>query len=106
MQFHHGIHLGRSLEFMIEGVGLLSGLLLSFFREHCAAFVPLLILLPMTVFVNWRLGSLLVVLVAVFAGLITVVLRRTESLQGQVQRHHSDLAEYASDALGNVPVIQ
>ena len=57
-------------------------------------------------FLNWRLGLLLVVLVVVFAVLTTIVVRKTESLQGSVERYHSSLAEHASDALGNVPVIQ
>ena len=34
------------------------------------------------------------------------MLRKTETLQGSVERYHSSLAEHASDALGNVPVIQ
>ena len=34
------------------------------------------------------------------------MVRKTESLQGSVERYHSSLAEHASDALGNVPVIQ
>jgi glucan exporter ATP-binding protein len=34
------------------------------------------------------------------------VMRKTETLQGSVERYHSSLAEHASDALGNVPVIQ
>ena len=38
--------------------------------------------------------------------LTTIVVRKTESLQGSVERYHSSLAEHASDALGNVPVIQ
>ena len=39
------------------------GLWLSFFRENCASFVALFVLLPATLFVNWRLASLLIVLV-------------------------------------------
>jgi glucan exporter ATP-binding protein len=58
------------------------------------------------VFLNWRLGLLLVGLVTVFAVLTAIVLRKTETLQGSVERYHSNLAEHASDALGNVPVIQ
>ena len=49
---------------------------------------------------------MLVVLV-VFFGLLTIfVLRRTEGLQAQVEVHNAQLAERASDVLGNVPVIQ
>ena len=36
----------------------------------------------------------------------SLVLKKTERLQGQVEQFHTDLAERASDALGNVPVIQ
>ena len=91
---------------MIEGANGMSWLWLSFLREHCASFVALGVLLPATLFINWRLGALLLVLVAIFTVLTAVVLRKTETLQGSVERYHSDLAERASDALGNVPVIQ
>ena len=46
------------------------------------------------------------VLVVCFGLLTTFVLRRTESLQGRVEQFSVNLAEHASDALGNVPVIQ
>ena len=57
-------------------------------------------------FLNWRLAGLLIVLVVLFGALTAFVLRRTEALQRQVERYNADLAEHASDALGNVPVIQ
>jgi ATP-binding cassette subfamily B protein len=79
---------------------------LGFFREHFASLVALTILLPLTVFLNWRLGLLLVALVVVFSILTVIVVRKTEILQGSVEAYHSSLAEHASDALGNVPVIQ
>ena len=40
---------------------------------------------------------------ATTANEMAVVLRKTESMQSSVQAHHSDLAERASDALGEVP---
>jgi ABC-type multidrug transport system fused ATPase/permease subunit len=49
---------------------------------------------------------LLIVLVIFFGLLTTFVLRRTEGMQGRVEKFNTDLAERASDALGNVPVIQ
>jgi ATP-binding cassette subfamily B protein len=106
LAFHTSTHSGRVLKVMLEGSNGMAWLWLGFFREHFAAFVALVILLPLTVFLNWRLGLLLVVLVAVFAVLTAIVLRKTETLQGSVESYHSSLAEHASDALGNVPVIQ
>jgi ATP-binding cassette subfamily B protein len=104
--FHTAVHSGRLLKTMLDGTSGMSSLWLNFFRENCASFVALFILLPMTLFLNWRLGGLLIGLVIVFGVLTTFVLRRTEGLQGQVERYNTDLAEMASDALGNVPVIQ
>jgi len=106
LAFHTSTHSGRVLKVMLEGSGGMSWLWLGFFREHLSALIALVVLLPLTVFLNWRLGVLLVVLVGVFAVLTAIVLRKTETLQGSVERYHSSLAEHASDALGNVPVIQ
>ena len=104
--FHSANHSGRVLKAMLEGTNGMSWLWLGFFRDHFAALVSLGVLLPLTLFVNWRLGAILVVLVVVFTTLTTFVLRRTETLQGEVEAYHSGLAAHASDALGNVAVIQ
>jgi ATP-binding cassette subfamily B protein len=104
--FHGDIHSGRLLKVMLQGADNLFGLWLAFFREHLATFVTLLVLLPLTLLLNWRLGSLLIALVALFAVLTTVVIRRTEQAQSAVERHHSQLAASASDALANVVVVQ
>jgi glucan exporter ATP-binding protein len=106
LAFHTATHSGRVLKVMLEGSNGMAWLWLGFFREHLAALIALGVLLPLTLFLNWRLGLLLVVLVFVFATLTALVLRKTETLQGTVERYHSSLAEHASDALGNVPVIQ
>ena len=106
LSFHTAVHSGRLLKVMLDGASALFGLWLSFFRENCASAAALFILLPLTLFVNWRLASVLIVLVLVFGVLTSLVIRRTESLQSRVERYNADLAEHASDALGNVPVIQ
>jgi ATP-binding cassette subfamily B protein len=106
LSFHTTSHSGRMLKVMLEGSNGMAAVWLSFFREQCAGIVVLVALLPVSLVLNWRLGLLLALLVAVFAFATTFVLRRTETLQGTVERHHSALAEHASDALGNVPVIQ
>jgi glucan exporter ATP-binding protein len=106
LAFHTSTHSGRVLKVMLEGSNGMAWLWLGFFRDHFAALVALGILLPLTVILNWRLGLLLVLLVVVFMVLTAIVLRKTETLQGRVESYHSSLAEHASDALGNVPVIQ
>jgi ATP-binding cassette, subfamily B, beta-glucan exporter len=106
LSFHSANHSGRLLKIMLEGAQGMAGLWLSFFRENCASAVALFILLPLTLFVNWRLASVLIVLVAVFGSLTIYVVRQTEALQGTVERHSAELAEHTSDAFGNISVVQ
>jgi ATP-binding cassette, subfamily B, beta-glucan exporter len=103
--YHSSSHSGRVLKIMLSGVDSLFGVWLAFFREHLATFVAILVLLPLSLFLNWRLGLLLVVLIIVFAALTALVIARTEKAQGQVEEYHSRLATRAGDALGNVPLI-
>jgi len=104
--FHGGTHSGRLMKVMLTGVDALWGLWLSFFREHFAAFVALFVLLPLSLFINWRLASVLVVLCIVFTGLTALVIRKTETLQRAVEGHYTALAERASDALSNIALVQ
>ncbi|MGD0634697.1 MAG: glucan ABC transporter ATP-binding protein/ permease [Beijerinckiaceae bacterium] len=106
LSFHAKTHSGRSLKVMIESANGLFMIYLTFFRESLAALVAALVLLPLSLVLNWRLGLLLMGLMLVFFGLIAFVRRRTEVLQTSVERFNSSLAERVSDALGNVPVIQ
>ena len=103
--YHTGVHSGRLLKVMLQGVDTLFGIWLSFFREHLATFVAIFVLLPCSLVLNWRLGLLLVVLVTTFAVLTALVISRTEKAQGEVEEYHSRLAMRAGDALGNVPLI-
>ncbi|MFZ5693144.1 MAG: glucan ABC transporter ATP-binding protein/ permease [Pseudomonadota bacterium] len=106
LAYHGGSHSGRLMKVMLTGTDSLWGLWLSFFRENLAAIVSLVILLPLSLYLNWRLAILLIVLCGVFAVLTTFVLRKTGELQASVEKYYSDLAERASDALGNVALVQ
>jgi glucan exporter ATP-binding protein len=106
LAYHGEVHSGRLMKIMLQGTDALWAFWLGFFRDHLAAFVALLILMPLALFINWRLAILLIVLCALFAVLTMLVLRKTESMQRIVQTHHSDLAERASDALGNIALVQ
>ena len=79
---------------------------MSFFREHFAAFVALLVLLPVSLFLNWRLASLLIVLCVIFSGLTALVMYKTDTLQRTVESHYTALSERTADALGNVALVQ
>ena len=104
--YYTGAHSGRLMKVMMTGTDTLWGLWLAFFREHFASLVSLLVLLPMTLFINWRYGLLLIVLAVLFMTLIALVVRRSETLQRQVEGYYSDVAERTTDTLGNIALIQ
>lgn len=106
LSFHASTHSGRTLKVMLDGANGMFWLWLGFLRDHCSALVSLLVLLPFTLMINWRLGLLLVLLVALFGVLTGIVLNRTGRMQDRVEDYNSALAEHTSDAIGNIPVIQ
>ena len=106
LAYHGDTHSGRLMKTMLQGTDAMWWLWLAFFREHLAAITSLLILLPLSLYINWRLALLLFALSTVFTILTALVLRKTESLQSTVQQHYSTLAERASDALGNIALVQ
>ena len=106
LTFHTGTHSGRLMKVMLQGTDALWRLWLSFFREHFASIVSLVVLLPLSLYINWRLAILLFILCVVFTILTTLVVRKTYGLQMEVEEHYGDLAARASDALGNVALVQ
>ncbi len=94
------------MKVMLNGTDALWRLWLGFFREHFAAIMSLVVLLPLSLYINWRLAILLFVLCVVFTVLTTLVVRKTYGMQSEVEEHYSDLSARASDALGNVALVQ
>ena len=106
LTFHSGTHSGRLMKVMLNGTDALWRLWLGFFREHFAAILSVMVLLPLSLYLNWRLAILLFVLCVVFTALTTFVVRRTFGMQMAVEEHYSELSARASDALGNVALVQ
>ena len=106
LAYHSGEHSGRQIKVMLSGTDTLWWLWVSFFREHFAAFVFIAILLPASLVLNWRLALPLLVLCVAFTAMTIVVMQKTYAMQNAVERHYSDLAETAADALGNVALVQ
>jgi ATP-binding cassette subfamily B protein len=91
---------------MLDGSQAMWWFWLTLFRTHLAALVTVLVLLPLTLFIDFRMGMLLVALVGIFGAVTTFVVRRTDRLQRKVEDVHSELAERATDAIANIAVVQ
>jgi ATP-binding cassette, subfamily B, beta-glucan exporter len=99
-------HSGRLMKIMLQGTDALWWLWLSFFRDHLAAIVSLIILVPVALYLNWRLACVLIVLCLMFGFLTHFILRKTQTLQHQIEGHHSDMAELTADTLSNIALVQ
>jgi ATP-binding cassette subfamily B protein len=106
LAYHRSSHSGRLLKIMLEGANQLFGLWLGMFREHLSTLIALVVLLPLTIFFNWKMASLVIVLITGSALLTGYVTRRTLNAQGVVEAYHTAMAERAGDAIGNVVLVQ
>lgn len=106
LAYHRSAHSGRLLKIMLQGGDQLFGLWLGMFREHLSTLVALLVLLPLTIFLNWQMALTMIALITGSALLTAYVTRRTFSAQGDVEAYRSAMAERAGDAIGNVVLVQ
>lgn len=106
LSFHRRTHSGRIVKALTSGSNALADVWLFFFRSGLATMVGLVALLPATLALNLPLGLILIALVVVFAIATTVLLRRTQTRQENIEGHHSDLAQRAADAVSQVAVVQ
>lgn len=106
LSFHGDVHSGRLMKVMLGGSDSLFGLWLTFFKDQLSTVVAVVVLLPLTFLMNWRLALTLVILVVLFFVLTLLVVQKTEAGQRQVEHYHSHLAGTAQDALANVMVVQ
>jgi glucan exporter ATP-binding protein len=106
LSFHGGTHSGRLIKAMLTGTDGLFGTWLVFFRDQLSTILSAIVLLPLTLLLNWRLGLVLIALVAVFLSFTAIVVKKTETAQRRVEGLNSALAGTAQDALSNVMVVQ
>ena len=104
--FHGTAHSGRVIKTMLAGTDGLFGTWLVFFRDQLSTVLSVAVLLPLTLFLNWRLALVLIVLVCLFLCVTALVVRKTETAQRRVEQHNSALAGTTQDALSNVVVVQ
>ncbi|OIQ65856.1 beta-(1--_2)glucan export ATP-binding/permease protein NdvA [mine drainage metagenome] len=81
LSFHGATHSGRIIKGMLTGTDGLFGSWLVFVRDQLSTILSAAVLLPMTLFLNWRLGLVLIVLVAVFLVFTAIVVKKTETAQ-------------------------
>jgi ATP-binding cassette, subfamily B, beta-glucan exporter len=106
LSFHGDIHSGRLMKVMLSGSEALFAVWLVLFRDQLTTIASVVVLLPLTLMMNWRLSVCLIVLVIIFISVISFVVSRTQAGQRRAEGANSRLAGTVSDALGNIMVVQ
>ncbi len=104
--YHAGTGTGRVVRTLLSGTDALFMLWLSFFREHLAAVVGIVCLVPTALAMSLPLAGLLALLAAIYIAVNLLVVRRTQAGQMAVERHHQDVFGRVGDVIGNVTVVQ
>lgn len=106
LSFHGDVQSGRLMKTMLSGSDSLFALWLTFFREQLSTFLAVIVLLPLTLLLNWRLATALIILAVLFCLLAMFVIHKTETGQQKAEHYQGTLAGTAQDALSNVMVVQ
>jgi glucan exporter ATP-binding protein len=106
LAFHDQHHTGRLLHTLHAGSGNLFMLWLAFFRSHLSTLIAVLVMVPFALHINWKLALLMIVLMFSFVLFNTIVVRRTDRAQREVEQLNREISERAGDVFGNVMVVQ
>ena len=106
LSYHADNHTGRLARIMHTGTGNLFGIWLGFFRDHLTTLLAIVVMVPLALSKNWKLGALMIALLVVFAVSNAIAMRRTQTAQAEVEQLHHQIATRAGDVLGNVTVVQ
>jgi len=106
LAFHGQHHTGRLLRIMHTGSSNLFSIWLGFFREHLATLLTIFVMVPVALYMNWKLAMLMIALMVSFAVFNAIAMRRTHKAQGEVEQLHHAISERVGDVFGNVMVVQ
>ncbi|MEO1719520.1 MAG: ABC transporter transmembrane domain-containing protein, partial [Pseudomonadota bacterium] len=106
VSYHGARGTGGIIRTIVEGTSGLFATWLSFLREQCTAATAVILLVPVAIYMEWRLALLLLVLAAIYTALNVIVIAKTRDGQAAVEQYHIGVSGRVGDALGNVTVVQ
>ncbi|MEO0791657.1 MAG: glucan ABC transporter ATP-binding protein/ permease [Pseudomonadota bacterium] len=106
LSYHSERGTGTVIRTIFEGTSALFATWLSFLREQCTAVVALVFMLPVALWMEWRLAVLLIVLAAIYTALNVYVISKTSGGQSAVEQYHMNVSGRLGDTLSNVSVVQ
>ncbi|PNS07322.1 ATP-binding cassette domain-containing protein [Solilutibacter silvestris] len=106
ISFHDRNHSGGLLLTMHTGTSFLFNVWLTFFRTHLSTLISVLVVIPLTLYLNWKLAIPLLGMMASFLALSIFMVRRNTKAQMAVVELNKRIGDRAGDLFANVMVIQ
>lgn len=106
LSFHDRNHTGRLLGTLHSGMNHLFVLWLSFFRTHLSTVISILVMVPVALYLNWKLAIVMIASMATFLMFSTLMVRRTNLAQVQVEELNQKVSERIGDLFSNVMIVQ
>jgi glucan exporter ATP-binding protein len=104
--FHAKRGSGKLVRIILTGAEQLFMLWLTLLREHVAAFVGIILMIPTALYLNVKLALVLFTLAVVYGVANSVIIRRTHGRQALVEVQHQEIAGRLLDVVNNVTVVQ
>jgi len=106
ISYHADLGSTRVVRTMLAGADALFALWLTFLRDHLAAIVSVVFLVPTAIALDPRMAGILVLLALLYTLANLEVIRRTQIGQAVVERHNQEVSGRVGDVIGNVSVVQ
>lgn len=106
LSFHDRNHSGRLLLTLHSGSSYLFGVWLSFFRTHLSTVISVWVMIPVALYLNWKLALTMISMMILFLAFSIFMVRRTTRAQVKVEELNKKVGERVGDLFANVMVVQ
>ncbi|MEO1793147.1 MAG: glucan ABC transporter ATP-binding protein/ permease [Pseudomonadota bacterium] len=106
ISYHAERGTGALIRTIVEGTSSLFATWLSFLREQCSAVVAIAFMVPVALWMEWRLALMLLALAAIYCIFNMMVIEKTSGGQSEVEAYHMQVSGRVGDTLTNVPIVQ
>lgn len=106
LSYHASRGSGAVVAAVLRGTDELFWLWLSALREQLTAVVAIVLLVPVAIWLDWRMASILALLAVCYTALNLFVVSKTHTGQMKVEEYRYGVSGRVGDVIGNVTVVQ
>lgn len=106
MRFHANTHSGKSLKKFNRGSDAIFWTILGFYRSISGNAFTIVLLAPLVIFLNWRLGLLMIIFVLIFFAATIPIMLYANRKQMEIEEFYSHENARVGDAISNIAIVK